>query len=161
MLQIMVFSHNQVSSFKTVRSRATCGPDVKGTFLRRGLCYVQLHRTRNPMKEQERFLYGQIESSNISLKTIELDPNCSGQTHSNRPGTDTWYENMEHRCIFAVLHVPFLIHSLRSACAKSSKVNLIDSAQFTQTGFSAVIDVFRLFKYPQFSQTLLYFIKTS
>ena len=51
----------------------------------------------------------------------EINPSCLGQAQSNKPGTDSGYENTEPGCIFAVLRVPFII-LLRSPDATSAKV---------------------------------------
>ena len=65
-----------------------------------------------------------MESPNTSSHTIELNPNCSGQPHSNRPGTVPGYENKDLECILAILCVPFMVCPLRSANAQSGKVIL-------------------------------------
>ena len=52
-----------------------------------------------------------MESLNTTPQTIELDPSCSGQAHSNRLATGPGYENMNPGCI---LCAPFIIRSLRS-----------------------------------------------
>ena len=33
-------------------------------------------------------MHGQTETPNASVQTIEFDPSCSGETHSNRPSAD-------------------------------------------------------------------------
>ena len=63
-----------------------------------------------------------MELSNTSPQAIELDPSCSGQGHSNRPGAGPGYKNTEPGSIITVLRVPFKVCLLRSADAKYGKV---------------------------------------
>ena len=49
----VVLSQHRVSSSKTVRPRAPCGPDVQATLLVHGLRFVQRHHTRNSVKERD------------------------------------------------------------------------------------------------------------
>ena len=55
-----------------------------------------------------------MESLNTSPQAIELNPSCSGQAHSNRPGTGHVYESMGPGCILIVLHIPSIIRPLKS-----------------------------------------------
>ena len=48
---------------------------------------------RNLVKEQIPFVHGQMESPNISLQVIDLNPSCSGQARFNRLGTGQGYES--------------------------------------------------------------------
>ena len=63
-----------------------------------------------------------MELSNTSLCANKLDPSCSGQAHSNRPGTGPGYTNTEPGCNVKVLRVAFIICPLRSADAQSGKL---------------------------------------
>ena len=63
-----------------------------------------------------------IESADTSLQAIELDPSCSGQAYSSRPGTGPGYRSTNPGCILTVLLVPSMIRPLRGADAKSGKV---------------------------------------
>ena len=65
------------------------------------LRFVQRHCTFNSVKEQDQF-------------TEVPNQSCLGQAYCNRPGTGSGYENMEPVCILTVLHVPSVIHPLRS-----------------------------------------------
>ena len=65
-------------------------PDEWGTLLTCGLRFVQMHRTRDSDTKPDSicaWTNGQIESSITSWQAIEPNPSCSGQAHSNRPGT--------------------------------------------------------------------------
>ena len=55
-----------------------------------------------------------MESPNTSLQAIALDPSCSLQAQSNGLRTGYGYENMEPKCILAVLCISSIIHPLRS-----------------------------------------------
>ena len=100
-----------ISSSKTVRPRAPCGSRCMGHAMR----FVQRRHTRNSVK-------GRMESPNTSSQAVELNPSCSGQAHLNRSGTGPGHKNTDFGIIFTVLWVPFMLCSLRSANAKSSKV---------------------------------------
>ena len=63
-----------------------------------------------------------MESINNSSTEIELDSSFSEQAHLNRPGTGPRYENTDTGCILAILRVPCIIYSLRSADDKSNMV---------------------------------------
>ena len=63
-----------------------------------------------------------MESPNINLQSVKLNPSCSGQAHPNRPDTDSGYKNTEPGSILTVLCVPFMVCPLRSANAMSDKV---------------------------------------
>ena len=70
----------------------------------------------------------QIKSPNTNPQAIKPKPSCSGQVHSNRPGTDYGYEITKPGCVLIVLSVSFTIFSivpsitLRSADAKSARL---------------------------------------
>ena len=55
-----------------------------------------------------------MESTDISPQAIDLNPSCSGQAHSNRPGTGHGYESTEPECILTLLCIPYIICPLRS-----------------------------------------------
>ena len=61
-----------------------------GTLIRCCLRFVQWRNTRNPVKDRDPNVYGQMEPSNTSLQTTDLNPNYSGQTNSNKPGSGQW-----------------------------------------------------------------------
>ena len=61
-----------------------------GTLIRCCLRFVQWRSTRNPVKDRDPTVYGQMEPSNTSLQTTDLNPNYSGQTNSNKPGSGQW-----------------------------------------------------------------------
>ena len=97
-------------------------PDVWGAQLGCGLRFAQWRRTRNLVKSETPLVYGEIESPNTSSQAIKLDQSCSGQAHSNKPGTGPGYENTELECVLALLRVPPIICPLRSTDAKHGKV---------------------------------------
>ena len=55
-----------------------------------------------------------ITIENKTLKSNALDPRCSGQAHSNRPGTVYRYESMEPVRVLTVLSVPYVIRPIKS-----------------------------------------------
>ena len=63
-----------------------------------------------------------MELPNIGSQAIKLNLSCSGQPHSNKPGTGPRYKNTEPGCILAVLSIPSIISPLTSTDAKSGKV---------------------------------------
>ena len=64
-----------------------------------------------------------MESLNISPQTIELNPICSRQAQSNRPGISHGHEITMSRFIHTVLRVPSEIRELIRADDKSAKVD--------------------------------------
>ena len=64
------------------------------------------------MKERDPFVQRQIKSPNTNPQAIKLNPSCSGQVHSNRPGTDYGYEITKPGCVLIVLSIPFIIYSI-------------------------------------------------
>ena len=63
-----------------------------------------------------------MESPKTNPQAIELDPSCSGHTHSNRPGTGHGYESTELGCILTALRIPSIIRALRSADASQARL---------------------------------------
>ena len=56
----------------------------------------QRRRTQNLLKEQDPiYTTRQMESLSTNPHTVKLNPNCSGQAHSSRPGTSYGYESTE------------------------------------------------------------------
>ena len=53
MLAVMLLSQHRVSSFKTVRPRASCGARCMGHAIRHGLRFAQRHHSRNLVKERD------------------------------------------------------------------------------------------------------------
>ena len=87
--------------------------------LKRGLRFVRWRRTRNPVKEQDPIVHGQMELPNTNLQAIDLNPNCSKQVHFNRLGIGHGYESTVLGCILTILHVSSVIRPLgdtRLAC---------------------------------------------
>ena len=74
---------------------------------------------------------------NTGMQTIELDPSCCGQTHSNRSTTIHGNESLEPGCTFTVLHVQFIICPLGNV--DSLFVNVISS--FHATGTNICLDL--------------------
>ena len=105
-------------------------PDVWGTLLERGLRFVQRRRAGDLVKERAQLVHERMGSPIISRQPIAINPSCSGQAHSNRPGPA--YKNTDPRYILAVLRVPSIIRPLRSADCLVRQGCLIDSAQLAQ-----------------------------
>ena len=114
MLGAMVLSQHRVSSSRTIRPCTPCHTQCRlwGMLLRRGQRFVLWRRIRNSVKDRDPIGHGRMESPNTSLQTIDLNPSCSKQPHSNRLGTGDGYESMELGCILTVLRVPSLIRAL-------------------------------------------------
>ena len=83
-------------------------------------------------------MHGQMESPNTSPQTIELNPNCLGQAHSNRPGTGYGYKNTEPGCILTVSRVH------REARMSSPARFIINSSQLAQTGVLILVSLWYL-----------------
>ena len=47
----------------------------------------------NPVKERDPIVHGQMELPDISPQAIDLNPSCSEQAHSNRPGISHGYKS--------------------------------------------------------------------
>ena len=56
-----------------------------------------------------------MELLNTSPQAIELNPSCSEQAQSNRPGTGYRYENTKPGYVLTVFRVSSVIRPLRSA----------------------------------------------
>ena len=84
MLTAMMLSQHRVSS-RTIRLRTPYHAQSRlwGMLIRRGLRFVQWRGTRNPIKERDPIVHGQIKShfcwGLILTKTVR------GQAHFNRP----------------------------------------------------------------------------
>ena len=63
-----------------------------------------------------------MKSPNTIPLAVELNPNRSGQTHFNRPGTGPGCKNTEPGRILTIPHFPIMVCPLKSADAKSGKV---------------------------------------
>ena len=61
------------------------------------------------------FVCGRVKTPNASPQAIELNPRCSGQTHSKGSGNGPGNENMEYGCAFAILCAPSIIRPLSRA----------------------------------------------
>ena len=79
------------------------------------------------------FVHGRMEFPNTSPQAVELNPCCSGQAHSNRPGTGPGDKSTKPGSIFTVPHsicglsIQKRKCQVRQGCPK-------DSAQLAQTG---------------------------
>ena len=62
-------------------------------------------------------MHGRMELPKTSPQTTELNPNCSGQVHLNRPGTGFGRKSTEPGSIFTVLRIPFMVCPFRSVDA--------------------------------------------
>ena len=63
-----------------------------------------------------------MELPNTSLQAVEFNPTCLGQAHFNRPGAGPGYKHKEHECVLTELQIPFIVCTIRSVDAKSSKI---------------------------------------
>ena len=113
MLAVMALSQHRVSSFKTVRPRASCGARCMRHVIRSDCGLFRGAAIAIWCKSETPFVHGRIESPNTSSQAIEPDSSYSRQAYSYRPGTGHGYENMKPGCIHTVLRVPSIIRPLR------------------------------------------------
>ena len=116
-LAVMVLSQHWFYHPKPSDLMLRVVPNVWGMLLEQGLWFVCNAVLPIQLWSETPFVHGIMELSNCSLQVVELNSSCSGQAHSNKPGTGYGYESVGPGCTLTVLCISSVICPLRSTNA--------------------------------------------